>query len=242
MIYITADIHGDQGIWIEHIHPLLQAGDYIIIAGDVGIGFLNGAYGNEDDFFDWIGEQPHTILFIDGNHENFDRLEAYPVESRYGGQVHVIRENFLHLMRGEIFQIEGVSVFAFGGGYSLDKYRRAEGISWWSQELPSDEEYKNAERNLDKHGRKVDYIVTHTCPAETVTYLSNMAHYGIRRDVVEESRLTNYLEYIRPTIQYKHHYFGHFHVDTELWRNQTALFGTVRELVSGKVVRKWSIY
>lgn len=66
------------------------------------------------------------MLFIDGNHENFDKLYSYPVETWYGGKVHKI---VIHLMRGEVYSIEGSSIFVMDGGYSIDKYRRTEGIS-----------------------------------------------------------------------------------------------------------------
>lgn len=241
MIYITADIHGSQKVFVKQLHPYLRAGDYLIVAGDMGIGFFTEPNSTEETFFNWIAEQPYTILFIDGNHENFDKLEAYPVASRFGGQVHVIHENFLHLIRGEVFQIDGISIFAFGGGYSLDRYRRTEGLSWWRHEMALDNEYHHALTNLSKHNQKVDIIVTHTGPAETVKYLSNIARYGIRQDVMEETPLTGFLDYVCATVQYKHHYFGHFHLDQELWRNQIALFASVRELISGKIVHKWSI-
>lgn len=39
--------------------------------------------------------------------------------------------------------------------------------------------------------------------------------------------------------QLGHWYFGHFHVDLELWRNQTAVLSCVRELETGRIVRQW---
>ena len=47
-------------------------------------------------------------VFIDGNHENYDRLSAYPVTEWRGGKVHRIADNILHLMRGQVFEIDGV--------------------------------------------------------------------------------------------------------------------------------------
>ena len=37
-------------------------------------------------------------------------------------------------------------------------------ISWWAQELPSDEEYAEARHSLDSVGWEVDYIITHCAP------------------------------------------------------------------------------
>ena len=99
------------------------------------------------------------MLFTDGNHENFDKLYGYPTETWCGGRVHKICSNVIHLMRGEVYCIGGCSIFDMGGGYSIDKYRRTEGVSWWPQEMPSEEEYNNALENLRKVDLKVDCIV-----------------------------------------------------------------------------------
>ena len=182
------------------------------------------------------------MLFIDGNHENFDKLNSYPVETWNGGKVHKLHHNLIYLMRGEIYVICGLKFFTFGGGYSLDKYRRQEGLSWWSQEMPSEDEYRNAEVNLQKVNYEVDYIITHTAPSESVYYLSTIRSLGIKNDVIEELPLTTFLDGIQQRVSYKHWYFGHFHVDVDLWRNQTAILSSVRELESGKVVRRWDTY
>lgn len=107
-----------------------------------------------------------------------------------------IRPNVLHLMRGEVFNIEGRSFFVMGGGYSIDKYRRTERVSWWHQEMPSEEEYNNALEDLRKVDFKVDYIITHTAPSEIVYYLSTLRSLGIKNDVVQEQPLTSFLDEI----------------------------------------------
>ena len=242
MIYCTGDTHGNQYKWIEQIEPALSTGDILIICGDFGIGFWNGRYWSEETFFDHVSEQSYTVLFVDGNHENFNKLNAYPVEAWNGGKVHKIRHNLIHLMRGEVYCIEGLRIFTFGGGYSIDKYRRQENISWWTQEMPSDEEYLNAEENLKKVDYQVDFIITHTAPSESVYYLSTIRSLGIRSDVIEELPLTTFLDGIQQRIEYTHWYFGHFHVDTGLWRNQTSILNSVQEITSGKVVRRWESY
>lgn len=114
------------------------------MCGDFEVGFWNGHYWSEEIFYDFLGKQEHTVLFIDGNHENFDKLNSYSVETWCGGRVHKVLDNVIHLMRGEVYNIEGNTIFVMGGGYSIDKYRRTEGVSWWLQEMPSEAEYQNA--------------------------------------------------------------------------------------------------
>ncbi len=242
MIYDTGDTHGNQFKWVEQIEGILQKDDIIIVNGDFGVGFWGGRYWSEETFYDFLSEQEYTVLFIDGNHENFEKLNSYPIETWCEGKVHKLRHNVIHLMRGEIYNIEGYSIFVMGGGYSIDKYRRTEGISWWPQEMPSEEEYRNALANLERVNYQVDFIITHTAPSETVYYLSTIRSFSIRNNVFEELPLTSFLDEIQRKVTYKHWYFGHFHVDVELWRNQTAMLSSVRELISGNIVRQWDSY
>lgn len=44
-------------------------------------------------------------LFVDGNHDCHPRLADYPVKEWNGGLVHEIRPHVLHLMRGQVFNI-----------------------------------------------------------------------------------------------------------------------------------------
>lgn len=192
MIYVTGDTHGDQIMWDACITSFLKSGDTIIISVDFGIGFFNGKYWSEETFFDYLEEQEYTVLFCDGNHENFDKLKQYSEVKWHGGKVHMIRSNVIHLIRGEVYDIDGKKIFVMGGGYSLDKEFRTLGYTWWSEEMPSDEEYRKASENLRKNAYKVDYILTHTAPRDTVEYMSCLSK-GIKNVIEEELPLTEYL-------------------------------------------------
>jgi hypothetical protein len=242
MIYITGDTHGNQFKWVEQMQPILGQHDTIIVCGDFGVGFWDGRYWPEEMFYDFLSEQKYTVLFLDGNHEDFDKLNRYPVEIWCGGRVHKIRHNLIHLMRGEVYCLEGNSIFVFGGGYSIDKDFRKEGESWWPQEMPSEEEYRNATANLKKVDYQVDYMLTHTAPSETVYYLSTLRKLGIKDNVTEELPLTAFLDEVQRKVTYQRWYFGHFHADVEVWRNQTAVFNTIRRLKDGNIVRQWESY
>lgn len=242
MLYITGDTHGDMKRWTEQIAVCLSPGDIIIVCGDFGVGFWGGDHRTAEIFCDYIARQEYTVAFIDGNHEDFGILDNCPVSCRWGGRVHALRRNLIHLIRGEVYHIEDNRIFAFGGGYSLDAFRRTEGVSWWPREMPAEEEYRNGITGLENACWQVDYIITHTAPTETVYYLSTLRSLGIRSCVAEELPLTAYLDGIQHKARYGHWYFGHFHVDAKIWRNQTAIFNTVRELTTGKIVRQWEPY
>jgi len=240
MLLVTGDTHANQDRWFKEIDPYLKDGDTLIVAGDFGYGFWSDSHFSEEMFFDYIANQKYTVLFVDGNHEHFDKLNSLNVERWNGGRVHRIRHNLIHLMRGEIYEIDGVSVFTMGGGYSLDKSIRVEGESWFPNEMPSIAEYANATLHIFNHGKKIDYIVTHTCPLESVTYLSTIKSLGIRDDVEEERDLTGYLEAISNTVDYGKWYFGHFHVDREIWHNQIAVLNTIRNMKTGEIIHGWN--
>lgn len=231
MFYVTGDTHGNQILWDACINSFLNDGDTIIVLGDFGVGFFDGKYWPEEMFFDYLAEQKYTVLFIDGNHENFDKLDSYPIKPWNGGRVQFIRKNVIHLMRGEIYDIDGKKIFCFGGGYSLDRNYRVPGKTWWPQEMPNDEEYKKATKNLEAYDFKIDYVLTHTAPVDTVEYL-------IKENVVtEELPLTGFLQWVAETAEYNKWFFGHLHMDAELWRNQYSVLDGIRELHTGKLIR-----
>ena len=166
MICLTGDTYGNQILWDACINNVLKEGDTIIILGHFGFGVFDGRYWPEKMFYDYLAEQKYAALFIDGNHESFENYNSFPMGRWNGGRVQFIRKNVLHLMRGEIYCIGGKKVFCFGGGYSFDRDYRVPGKTWRPQEMPIDEEYKNATKDLEACGFKVDYILTHTAPAD----------------------------------------------------------------------------
>ena len=110
MIYITGDCHNNFERFNTRNFPEQKEmikDDYVIICGDFGgVWNKDGESKMETSALDWLDGKAFTILFVDGNHENFDRLYAYPVEMWHGGKVHKIRPFVIHLMRGQIFELE----------------------------------------------------------------------------------------------------------------------------------------
>lgn len=234
VIAVTGDTHGSQRL-LDQSLAFLNPGDTLLVAGDFGIGFFDGPGGREEEYFDDLAAREYTILFCDGNHENFDRLNGADVAEWHGGRVHFIRKNLIHLMRGEIYDMEGSRVFVMGGGRSLDRASRVPGESWWPQEMPDEAEYQNATRHLEQQNFEVDFIVSHTAPYDTVEYLSRLG-LGITNQVREEYPLLSYLEWVRERTSYRRWYFGHFHLDEALWKNQVVLLDQVRRLETGEEI------
>lgn len=174
--------------------------DVVIIAGDFGGVWFGDS--RDDETLDWLERLPFTLAFVCGNHENYDALERYPVAEWHGGKVHRVRPHVLHLMRGQVFELESYRFFTMGGAKSHDTNHRINHISWWRQELPSDEEYSEALQNLERYNWQVDYIITHCAP-------TSIALMGSRHN--EADRLTDFLQEVRERAKYYYWLFGHYH-------------------------------
>lgn len=211
MIWLCGDTHGkiDFGKVEEFFdaigsHEDISKDDYLIILGDAGVCWDGGI--TDSVVQELLHDLPCMVLFIDGNHENFDELEQYPVEEWHGGKVQFIREDIMHLMRGQVFEIEGKTFFTFGGGNSVDKRERTPYITWWPQEMPSEEEYEEGLRNLEKVDWSVDYVLTHTCP-------EYIAHMLVTDVYPGEGELQRYFDEIAQKLEFDMWYFGHWHLD-----------------------------
>ena len=210
MIYVTGDTH--IPIDISKLNTtnfpeqhMMTKQDYVIICGDFGLIWNNAQSKEELCWTKWLNQKPFTTLFVDGNHENFSRLNRFPEEEFCGGRVHRISDSILHLQRGQVFEIQGKKIFTFGGAASVDKECRIEYISWWPQELPSFEEQQEAFDSLRKHDFKVDYVITHTAPAQIVQVIFPHSPHN--------DPTGKFLEAVRKEVEYKHWYFGHLHMN-----------------------------
>ena len=228
-LYITGDCHGDfQRFTTRNFPPLkeMDRNDCVIICGDHG-----GVWAGEQadgHKLDWLEAKPFTTLFVDGNHENFDLLNAYPEHEWHGGRVHVVRPHVLHLMRGQVFDIGGLTWFTMGGAASHDiedgildpaapdferRYWmlrrmnarfRVLGRSWWPEEMPSEAEYAEAVANLERAGWCVDCVLTHCAPTSIAQRMNR--HY-------QPDKLTDFLETVRQRCRFSQWFCGHYHVN-----------------------------
>lgn len=201
IVGITGDTHGDLNF--QRIYKARKEGiTHLIVCGDFG--YVWDGSEKEQKRLDYMSKIGVEILFIDGNHENHVLLNEYPISEMYGGKVHKIRENIIHLIRGEVYEINGNKYFAFGGANSTDIEWRKEGISWWKEEKPNDKDRYNAYANLMRYDCKVDYVLTHTCYPLALNYVGG----DYRTDEVSD-----YLNFIRHQIEFKYWFFGHMHLN-----------------------------
>lgn len=223
-IYITGDTHFVNDI--EKLFRFLETdegarlteSDYVIICGDFGAEWNDQLAKSLREIY---AEFPWTTLFVDGNHENHARLDALPVERWNGGKIHRLGANIIHLMRGQVFTIEGHTFFTMGGATSIDRASRKEGTDWWAHELPYSSEYTEAWSNLNEYNFEVDYILTHCAPTNI---LEDYYPY------YQPDCLTDFLRSVWRHVDFKHWFCGHYHQDISLLSNFHVCYNVIRRL------------
>lgn len=247
MIFATGDTHGDFrrfGAKCFYEQKEMTQDDYVIICGDFG-GLWNDSAEEQHDL-NWLEKKPFTVLWVDGNHENFTMLSQYPVEEWHGGKVHRIRPNVIHLMRGQLYTIDGYTFFTMGGGRSHDvqdgildpadpqfeydlywKSKRFEmfrikGVSWWPEELPDEDEYEVAIKTLEQANWEVDYVITHSAPSSIVAEINQR---------YETDQLTDFLEEVRRKLKFHYWLFGHYHDNRNIGNNFVLLYEQIVQVI-----------
>lgn len=261
-IFVTGDIHGQPaGRFCKIDFPegcSLTKNDYIIILGDFGLIWDKTESKAEKHWLDWLDSKPWTTLFIDGNHENYDRLndfKTYPYEEWCGGLVQRIRPSVMHLCRGEIFNIDGYKFLAMGGANSHDIQH---GIIDPADYATRDE-MKDACRALEaKHGGwqftmyrvKGESWWEQEVPnaAERDNCISNLSLVNNKVDFIlsheapssvvalfnrgyKPTEYALWLETeLRQKVDYKKWYFGHYHIDLAINDRDVCFYESIRQI------------
>lgn len=253
MIYITGDCHADWKRFSSDCFPEqkeMTRDDFVIVCGDFGLWHDDKT---EQWWFKWLSEKSFTLLFVDGNHENFDRLygDEFEVVDFHGGKAHKIRDNIYHLMRGYVFDLCDKKFFAFGGASShdiddgilnpedyestkalVDDYNkrtkrgemlRINHISWWEQEMPSENEMKRGLQTLKSSKNKVDFIVSHCCPQHVASLFSHGFY--------KQDKLTEYFNIVAENTKFKKWFFGHYHDNQQLLEQYIMLYEQIVRVV-----------
>lgn len=251
MVFVTGDCHAEFNKFSTKNFPEqkgMTRDDIVIVCGDFGIW-----HDNEEEryWLKWLNNKPFTTVFVDGNHENFDRLysDEFPIVDFHGGKAHKIRDNIYHLMRGYVFEFDGKKFFCFGGASSHDisdgildradfdsdeefvatvkdwgkqwKMFRINHLSWWKQELPTGDELAFGLQTLIQNGNKVDYIISHCCPQEIASLC------GFR----EPDVLTQWFNMVAHTVQFDRWYFGHYHDNRQIMSKFILLYEKIERVL-----------
>lgn len=256
MIFITGDIHGDPTRFSINNFPEqkeITRDDFVIICGDFGLIWAQEESKREKYWLDWLEDKPYTTLFVDGNHENFARLNACPVENWHGGKVHKIREHVIHLMRGEVFDISDKKIFTFGGARShdinglatkeeLDENYTAGILNRHDPQF--DEKYKKLFKSglftrIEGESWWADEMSTkdemkhglHNLEKNGLNVDFIVSHDGPASDLIllggrllKIDPLNQYLEDVRQKTTYRKWFFGHHHMNHQINEKDIVLY------------------
>ncbi|MBQ7638017.1 MAG: metallophosphoesterase [Clostridia bacterium] len=218
MLYFTGDTHGDAERLSKNSLKKLQNGDTLIICGDFG--FIWDGSAREQKLLDRLEKFRFNVCFIDGTHENFELLDKYPGVIFCGGKARRIRKNVFYLMRGQIFEIEGRSVFTLGGGEAPESAMRSdEELDIKRPEVPSKQDMLTGVENLQEYGYTVDFIATHEPPAKIRDFLAPP-----QSGFAEVTALGAFLDELMKTARFKKWFFGSLHTDKYISQSFTGVF------------------
>lgn len=220
MIYVTGDTHGNfaklRRFAASDEGSCLTKKDYVIVLGDFGVW---------SDTVEEIGrldsELPFTLLFLDGNHEDFGLLSSMPEKRMFGGSVRNLGGVY-HLKRGEVYEIpdgEGVKTVAVcGGGISRDRDMRTEGVDWFPEEEITEDDVSCMFDNVATRGVKVDAFLSHSPSSEVKLELFAEASFSMRKPATgfipseNEYRIRNMIGRLETSRCFS----GHEHIDRKL--------------------------
>ena len=234
-IFVTGDIHASYDIakLSESCFNTtgLTKNDYVIICGDFGLVWNNSA--SEQYWLRWLDARPFTTLFVDGNHEGFNLLNSLPETTWNEGAVHQVATSVFHLKRGQFFNIDGYRIFTMGGATSseYDRKHRIQGETWFTEEIPNEQERAAALETLDAADWDCDYVITHCAPSSSAQGISE---HTDRLEIHPMDEYTDWLQTIQDRVTYRYWFCGHYHIDAQIQDKTTALYNRIAVLADPK--------
>lgn len=210
-IAVAGDWHGDS-VWAASViisaakilreteeRPLIvQLGDFGIWPGMDGACYLR-------DVEHVLHAEGAGLWFVDGNHEDFTQFAKF--RKAGDGRARVGRSGRVwHLPRGHRWEWHGRTWLACGGGVSLDRAGRTEGVSWWPEE-----EITAEQEAAITGGGQVDVLVSHDCPAGVRHAFPPPPSWWALRDLARSDAHRERLQRIVDATQPAHVLHGHLH-------------------------------
>lgn len=216
-IVFAGDIHGNGNHlkWVMN-EAADRAADVVYSVGDFGYWphFESG-----QDFLrlahDLAQDHAIPIMWIPGNHENWDVLDALvaqhgnerPIPTPAKDKRYRASQWVQFVPRGCVMDFDGTTVLGVGGAYSVDWKHREKGVSWWPQEKITPEIVDSIDSG------PVDILVTHEAPqGPGISYKDDILLSTVQRELISEI-----VEKVTPSLVV----CGHHHT-RETWRDRAT--------------------
>jgi DNA repair exonuclease SbcCD nuclease subunit len=248
MLYFRGDIHGEViGNFGLKRHPWMRdltEDDYLIILGDCGVPW--NKYTIKQDIYklNWLNNQKYKTIFITGNHDNYDEIEAMPQINFFGGIARKVVykgytfDNIVYIDKPTVINIENKKMLIIPGADSHDiwdgiidgydkNWRKLAKAKQKSGEYyfrvkhltwwPQEAvQIDSAKEILDKE-KSFDMILTHECP-------SSQLRYAIRKYAPTDGEI--FLEEVKQNTEFMVWLHGHMHqyINSSLNKNVIGIY------------------
>lgn len=207
---VSGDWHGNTR-WAVHcieqfaardVHNVFQLGDFGIWASKNGHDFLEGV--NEV-----CKEHDVTVYVTLGNHENYNMVKHYAEEKSDKNGLIWVRDYIALFPRVFRFKVGELEFLSLGGAPSIDFKHRVEDVSWWPDEMLTDEQVEEAIA-----GGRCDVMLTHDAPERGTQVVENILVYNPQGWSEQElayakegrDRMTRAVQEIKPRMLLHGHY------------------------------------
>jgi hypothetical protein len=132
----------------------------------------------------------------------------------------------IHLLRGEVYNIDNKRIGVMGGANSIDKYSRWEGIDWWPQEVITENDIGKLLTKTVANSH-LDIMLTHDCPSKKVNEIG--AFSGVNK-IKYFTKSQQMLEVLDNSLDIDKWYFGHWHTNIRLDNKFECLYTNIKQI------------
>lgn len=167
-------------------------------------------------FIDACSQLDYPLYFLPGNHEDWGDLEKHEQYPDYNDEGFIeVASNVFYAPTGFRWEWDGIKFLSVGGAYSIDRKYRTKFISWFPQEIITDEDMKKIQVTDISLKREMDVILSHDAPAgvdmarEFATTYGGAKWFDLDPGTARNmERLRWACDWWKPT----HLYHGHWHL------------------------------
>jgi calcineurin-like phosphoesterase family protein len=213
------DIIGDTHGFIRSIARWAETSDTrnLIHVGDYGVGF-SGWEKPTKSLASLLDQNNKTLFIIRGNHDDPSKFCNQSFLGKNGGGIHLVQDGTVATWGEE-------KILFNGGGISIDRSKRVQGISYWD-----DEKFKSVEVS-----ETFDHLVTHisltSVQGHSIQHPFVLSWASDDSDLVtdlyqEQQELSNWIDYLfAQGNRIKSWYYGHYHKSIWSRYNETKCVG-----------------